>query len=145
MSTTEKQKASSKKHRENHLETCKEKSRIASKKWRQAHPERANEIRKSPKGRWQIFKSKCNSRNLELSITFEQWCVLVIDKTCHYCDSTLISGGGSLDRKDSAIGYTLENVVACCGPCNVMKNNILSYEEMQHIMPILLKFRKRES
>lgn len=66
------------------------------------------------------------------------------EKKCCYCDITVdtmfkIKWGPlndrksvrmSIDRKDSKIGYTQENIVLCCYSCNVVKSSILSYEQM---------------
>ena len=36
---------------------------------------------------------------------------------CTYCGDT----GGSIDRVDSKLGYTVTNCVSCCAMCNMMK------------------------
>jgi 5-methylcytosine-specific restriction endonuclease McrA len=41
------------------------------------------------------------------------------------------------DRKDSSVGYTADNVVLACRTCNVVKNNILTYDEMLVLGPIV--------
>ena len=50
---------------------------------------------------------------------------------CHYCDTpTEII---TLDRKDNAKGYTVENVVGCCFYCNRLKSDMFNEEEMKII------------
>lgn len=44
----------------------------------------------------------------------------------------------SIDRKDNAVGYTLKNIFLCCFTCNTIKNNLLTYEEMQKIGKTIL-------
>mgnify|MGYP000331858296 CR=1 FL=1 len=66
------------------------------------------------------------------------------EKKCCYCDITVETMSKikwsplndrqsvlmSIDRKDSNVGYTQENIVLCCYSCNVVKNSVLSYEQM---------------
>lgn len=49
--------------------------------------------------------------------------------------------GYGLDRMDNTKDYTLNNVIPCCGDCNRIKNNILSYKQMMKISPFLKEFR----
>lgn len=48
----------------------------------------------------------------------------------------------NLDRKDSNRGYTTDNCVVCCGECNLVKNNILTHDEMLVAMKAVLEYRK---
>lgn len=48
----------------------------------------------------------------------------------------------NLDRKDNAVGYTVENCVVCCKSCNKTKWTSLDYEEMIAVGKI--RKRKRE-
>lgn len=81
----------------------------------------------------------------------------IVTKNCHYCNATpykkttinnrkwglestkehgaFIHNG--IDRKDSNIGYILDNCIPCCKTCNFMKS-ILSYKEfLNHIVSII--------
>ncbi len=40
-------------------------------------------------------------------------------KECFYCDDKMLMVG--FDRVDSYKGYTQNNIVPCCGDCNIMK------------------------
>lgn len=40
-------------------------------------------------------------------------------------------------------GYTLENVVPCCGDCNRVKGDILTHEETIAAIQAVLKVRKK--
>ena len=53
------------------------------------------------------------------SITEEQYLHLN-SQPCRYCDGPL-GGGIGLDRLNNSLGYAVDNVVPCCGPCNVGK------------------------
>jgi hypothetical protein len=59
------------------------------------------------------------------AITFEEFCSFW-KKPCHYCGAAIQNIG--VDRKDSLIGYRMDNLVPCCGPCNLMKMR-LHYDE----------------
>ena len=131
--------------RQANLEKARSYGRESAALWRKRHPERCKEIRNSLKGRWQFFKGKAKSRSIPLELTFEQWVGIVDGAPCHYCHLDITSKGGSLDRKDSKLGYTESNVVPCCTSCNRIRNeDIISYEEMLYIMPLLLAFRNRK-
>ena len=84
------------------------------------------------------FSSRAKHKE-EFPISFEVFCELV-QKPCHYCgvvgfskqkitrsgtagfDDQTVSLNG-LDRVDPSKGYGKDNVVTCCGQCNVAKNN----------------------
>ena len=81
-----------------------------------------------------VYKTNAKNRGYEFSITEAEFDVL-INSNCHYCgiepsvhkseikynktDIEFLRNG--IDRKDSMIGYTKENTVACCAMCNRMK------------------------
>ena len=80
--------------------------------------ESATRRARKPLTRYTEIKSKAKTRNLEFSLTYQEF--LMFDgKPCYYCDSPKVSIG--LDRTDNTKGYTLSNVVACCKQCNIMK------------------------
>ena len=74
----------------------------------------------------------------DLSLEFYQ---SLVGKDCHYCSLPLLwnarrkdkqkgRSAHNLDRKDSSLGYTESNVVPCCGTCNWIKSDVVSYDEM---------------
>jgi hypothetical protein len=80
------------------------------------------------------YKQGAKGRNLEFLLTDKEFDSLIFSN-CYYCgtepsiyqsdlrynktNETFKRNG--IDRKDSLIGYTLENSVACCAMCNKMK------------------------
>jgi len=63
-------------------------------------------------------------RGLEFSLTLESfWCLR--RSSCHYCGTVNANG---IDRKDNSVGYTENNALPCCYPCNRLKLN-LSYQD----------------
>jgi hypothetical protein len=93
-------------------------------------------------------------RAREFKLTQEEVSEL-IQKNCEYCGagpsnlkrsrnrrSRRFNEGflyNGIDRKDSAIGYILSNVVPCCSRCNQIKTNILSFKEMIAVAKALKK------
>jgi len=57
---------------------------------------------------------------------------------CTYCRTPFSeTNPPTRDRKDSTMGYTFDNVVLACRTCNVIKNSLLTYEEMLYLGPII--------
>lgn len=96
----------------------------------------------SYKWRLQRLKHKSKSKNYKLDINLDTYTSL-LDKGCHYCYSLLNKEtGAGLDRVDNSKGYTLDNVIPCCGKCNQVRNVHLTKEEMEIAMKAVLKYRK---
>ena len=61
------------------------------------------------------------------------------EKVCYYCKTPLgLSGRGNLDgvtidRKDNAKGYSLDNLALACRRCNIMKGSWLTEEQTLEI------------
>jgi hypothetical protein len=55
---------------------------------------------------------------------------LVRDLICHYCRGLMGRYGHGLDRMDNTRPHEVSNVVPCCGFCNRLRSNKLTYEEM---------------
>ena len=80
----------------------------------------------------------------QVDLSYEEFLEFTSIKKCHYCGENLQWSerinrevmsytGYNLDRKDSSLGYTKENCVACCGDCNRTKGDRFSYEEFKLI------------
>jgi hypothetical protein len=81
------------------------------------------------------YRSNAKAKGKEFSLTKEQFQKL-ITQNCFYCNAEPTETQTSksrnrtvtkflhngVDRKDSDLGYTEENCVACCSMCNLMKN-----------------------
>lgn len=52
---------------------------------------------------------------------------------CGYCHRLLTADEVTLDRKDNSRGYTPDNVVPACRRCNVIKGEVLTYEQMTKV------------
>jgi hypothetical protein len=83
-----------------------------------------------------------DARKISVAMTYDEYISFVSVRECHYCQGQIDwtpykrhstdhrTWGCNLDRKDNTKGYQVENCVVCCGFCNRIKNNHLSYEEM---------------
>jgi 5-methylcytosine-specific restriction endonuclease McrA len=89
------------------------------------------EYRLTLKGKFKDCKKGAKSRNLEFSLTFEQFCSLV-SKICVYCGSVDVG----IDRIDSNKSYTLENCNPCCFQCNIAKNTFSEDEFLNWIKKV---------
>ena len=95
-------------------------------------------------------KKKCNaiSHNILFNISvhdFVEW-YNKQDKKCFYCDlpaelvelnkykmSNINIFRLTLDRLNSEEGYVIDNIVLCCGRCNLTKSNFFTSSEMREI------------
>jgi hypothetical protein len=69
------------------------------------------------KGIYNRYKLSAKKRNLEFSLTSEEF-KEILNKNCRYCGDSKSRG---IDRVDNRIGYTTSNSVPCCYMCNRMK------------------------
>lgn len=97
-----------------------------------------------PSRRYQKLKFKCTHESREISISKEEF-ISLLSKGCSYCEKDLsLETGCGLDRLNNDEGYTLTNVVPCCGKCNQIKNLHLSHDEMKVGMKAIIEFRKKK-
>jgi hypothetical protein len=82
--------------------------------------ERRLQLKRKMKERYSHIVSRAKHRHIFCDISFEVFAALM-KKPCLYCGRLKVTG---LDRKNSNVGYTLENCVSCCKNCNYAKNNL---------------------
>jgi Zn-finger protein len=87
-------------------------------------------------------------RNLQgwRKLSYEQMVAIMNSRSdCVYCHAPFTSEDpATRDRKDSSLGYDAPgNVVLCCRDCNLIKNSILSFEEMMVIGPIVADLKAK--
>jgi hypothetical protein len=97
------------------------------------------------------YRNGARNRGISFEIT-KEWFLEQIAKDCHYCGSPpnniftelnkragqLLYNG--LDRVDNAIGYTVDNCVVCCKPCNFAKST-MAHQEFLSWLDRLVAFR----
>ena len=89
-----------------------------------------------------LFQS-AKHRKLVLKIPFDEYSKLV-SLPCFYCERVLPrSFGYCLDRIDNEKDYLLNNVVPCCGDCNSIKSDKLSFAETVVFMKAVVKYRQQ--
>jgi len=78
---------------------------------------------------------KQNEKRAECYLSFDDFLKFTSTTTCHYCHTPIRWNkhgkltAYNLDRKDSQLGYTVENCVVCCHRCNFGKARRFSYAE----------------
>ena len=94
--------------------------------------EKARIYRQTPKHRLERYKFNAKKRGygwaLKDTTVYE-----LFKQPCHYCGITDKIG---IDRVDNSKGYTIENAVPCCSPCNKMKGTMLVEEFKNHCIEI---------
>jgi len=114
--------------------------------------ENVNRWRSTPSG---IYTSLKNRGRKDFSLEkkeFIEWYDRQ-EKKCSYCGLTIEEINKlpspfdrkngkmkfSIDRKDSNLGYEINNITLSCFTCNTIKNNFLSFDDMKKIGEIILK------
>lgn len=130
----------------------KERRRQSCLKWRANNPNIIKLLSKTyhrdnctkPRFRYNKFKQDAKSRDLEFSISLEQYSKL-IKPPCFYCRGAFgqVTKGTGLDRIDSNIGYVIWNVVSCCTTCNRIKNDTFTVEETLVAVKAILNYRSK--
>ena len=107
-----------------------EKVKAAAKAWGQAHPEAKRKLRQKSASnvdaRWTNIVSSAKRRRLPKFVNLDQMNLLKekMMNACFYCGFAVPEGHrlNGLDCVDPNEGYTVENTVSACTPCNIMKN-----------------------
>ena len=89
-----------------------------------------------PKNRFKACMGYSKRRNIEWKISIEKYFILC-EMPCFYCDKITQNQGYGLDRLDNSRGYDEDNVVPCCGSCNVIRSDILSPSQLLYLMRCL--------
>lgn len=81
------------------------------------------------------YRANAKRRGLNFDISVEEL-ESITKKECHYCGGYSSewderSRGNGIDRKDSDIGYVIDNCLPCCSKCNFIKNS-MPYENFIH-------------
>lgn len=84
--------------------------------------------------RYLAKKRQAIMRGIEFKLTIQDFSRLIKTKRCYYSGATLTLSGHtamSFDRKDSTIGYTKENTLACCALVNELKNSLVENHKVE--------------
>lgn len=97
---------------------------------------------------YKSYQNKAKDRNLEFSISIDFFEKL-INSNCHYCGSdktnimkckNRVYFYNGIDRKDSTLGYLVNNCVTCCKKCNTAKLDY-SKDEFETWINNLVQYR----
>ena len=82
--------------------------------------------------RLSVAKHRAKKRKILFDLSLDQYTNL-IKEACYYCETITfgIEVGVGLDRINPKDGYTLSNVLPCCGDCNTHRYNSWTVEEMK--------------
>jgi hypothetical protein len=83
-----------------------------TRKWQQSNPVKAALT---------AYRSRAKRQGLVFEFTDVDFKALIM-QACHYCGLAASPLNG-LDRVDSDLGYSYDNVVPACRQCNISKNN----------------------
>jgi len=102
------------------------------KRWRKENLEKFRSLRRrqsyEPKGKYTTYKHQAKRRGIDFVLSFEEF-MTFWQKSCWYCHNPIKTIG--LDRVDNFLGYSIQNVVSCCKPCNDGKNCSLQNEYIE--------------
>jgi hypothetical protein len=107
------------------------KAKLATKKYKQT----AN-------GRYRVAKDGASRRGILWSLDFATFLVYA-NGVCTYCgcEKPPEYQGSFIDRINTNLGYSAENVESCCWNCNKLKGDLLSKDEMIKVIEILRGMR----
>ena len=99
------------------------------------------------KYRYSKWRSGAKSRKIPFNLTLEE--VLIMPKICYYTGKELTMEPNklnsiSLDRLDSDVGYTKNNVVFCCKHINIMKSTLTYNQFIDACQVIINNHNKKE-
>lgn len=103
-------------------------------------------ISKSPQGRYKTYKQRAKNRNLEFVLTKNEFDTIT-QQPCYYCgeysNDYFDKPYSGIDRIDSSLGYTTDNVVPCCTMCNRMKLDYITSDWLAKMKQILSHMERK--
>lgn len=125
---------------ENDMDGYLKKNAENAKQWRENNPEKVvdnNENKKNSKQlQYTVYSRTARDKRLDFDLSFSDF-NNIVSEPCYYCDIIQDKGFNGIDRKDSNIGYTLDNCVSSCTMCNFMKGSYgvdYFYHKIEHIL-----------
>lgn len=109
--------------------------------WRK-HSIRDRARRRTPDSRYRVFLAGAKVRELEVTLTFEDFKKLISSK-CYYCQESLPETGSGIDRVNSNIGYVQGNCRPCCTQCNRAKSDKTEDQFKEWILKVFNNWIKR--
>lgn len=113
---------------------CRDCQKILSAASYAANPEKAKAKSLSPATRYASYRYHAKERNIPFHLTKDEF-LTFWQADCFYCGDQITTVG--IDRIDNAIGYTMNNCVACCWECNRIKSSCKIESLNTHILKML--------
>lgn len=125
---------------ENDMDGYLKKNAENAKQWRENNPEKVVDNNENKKNNMKIHKSNykrtAEYKNLVFELDDAEFEQLTNDN-CYYCGIKEENRLNGIDRKDSNIGYTLDNCVSSCTMCNYVKGSLELepfFKRIEHIL-----------
>lgn len=92
-----------------------------------------------------LYVNSAKHRGIKFDLEYDD-VLVVIQLPCHYCGRIGVrqyskKGVGvidvnGMDRKDSSVGYTKNNILPCCSTCNYMKHKLSYIDFLKQVSTI---------
>lgn len=115
-------------------------------KYRATHKAEISARDQTPSRRMSTARSMAKKRGHIWTLTLEQYSE-IISKDCYYCEGYFgktLKGSGC-DRINNDLGYSVDNVLSCCGFCNRLRSNVMTVDECKALITLLVSMRKEEA
>jgi hypothetical protein len=78
---------------------------------------------------WTMLRHLAPKRGIAFDLTLDQYRTIVALPCAYSSKGKPQANHIGIDRKDSALGYTVENSVPCCWRHNMLKSNVLTHDQ----------------
>ncbi len=98
-------------------------------------PEKTMTIKK----RFGKLNSYAETKNICLDMDIKTYGDIIVNETCHYCEGLISKQGFGLDKviPGKYPGFVKSNCVPCCPPCNQIKSDILTEDQMYLMLSVV--------
>lgn len=107
-----------------------------------------NNLQSLQKNMFSDYKKRAEYKKMDFDIDFKEFSKIT-QQNCHYCSvepelrtRKFTDYANGVDRIDSSMGYTTNNIVPCCKICNMAKSN-LSYDDFMTWVNRLIKHTEK--
>ena len=96
-----------------------------------------------PSRRLSTARSLAKKRGLTWTLTLQQYSEIIC-KDCYYCEGYFgkTRKGSGCDRINNDLGYSVDNVLSCCGFCNRLRSDVMTVDECKALIVLLINMRK---
>jgi len=116
------------------------------KEWKIQNADKLLENQNRIENQFKKYVKNAKERNILFSLEQVHFQHL-IKSPCHYCGIIQENGYSGIDRKQSSLGYIIDNCVSCCKICNYMKGSLdelIFFYRVLHILSYQKKIDDKE-